>query len=96
MHDPPGVGVLGGYTGVALLQLCLGVQAPMQGIFQYNNVPGSHLNVQQLRTGEAIRSIQTHENQLILPSTGQYGCTQYFYRLYVKSEKSRSFQTFDR
>ncbi|MFN9980097.1 MAG: hypothetical protein ACK53Y_09300, partial [bacterium] len=28
-------------TRVVLLQLCLGIQAPMQGIFQYNNVLGS-------------------------------------------------------
>jgi len=70
--------VLGGYTGVALLQLCLGIQVPMQGNFQYNNVPGLHLNVQQLCTGEAIRSIQTQENQLILLSTGQYRYMQYF------------------
>jgi hypothetical protein len=87
--------VLGGYTGLALLQLHLGIQAPMQGIFQYNNIPGLHLNVQQLHTGEAICSIRTHENQLVLPSTGQYGCTQYFCSVYVKSAKSRSFQTFD-
>jgi hypothetical protein len=57
MHNPPGVGVLGVYTGVALLQLCLGIPAPMQGIFQYNNVPGLHLNIQQLCTGEAVLSI---------------------------------------
>ena len=34
-------GAEGGSTRVVLLQLCLDIQAPMQGIFQYNNVLGS-------------------------------------------------------
>ena len=36
-----GRGAEGGSTRVALLQLHLSIQAPMQGIFQYNNVLGS-------------------------------------------------------
>jgi hypothetical protein len=35
------MGAEGGSTRVALLQLCLDIQAPMQGIFQCNNVLGS-------------------------------------------------------
>jgi len=34
-------GAEGGSTRVVLLQLCLGIRAPTQGIFQYNNVLGS-------------------------------------------------------
>jgi hypothetical protein len=34
-------GAEGGSTRVVLLQLRLDIQAPMQGIFQYNNVLGS-------------------------------------------------------
>jgi hypothetical protein len=34
-------GAGGGSTRVILLQLCLDIRAPMQGIFQYNNVLGS-------------------------------------------------------
>jgi hypothetical protein len=67
----------------------------MQGIFQYNNVLGSHLNAQQLQTGEAARPIQALENQRMLLSIGQYGCTPYFYSVYVKSAELRSFQTSD-
>jgi hypothetical protein len=65
----------------------------MQGIFQYNNVLGSHLNAQQLCTGEAAHPIPPLENQRMLPSTGQYGCMPYFYSVYVKSAELRSFQT---
>jgi hypothetical protein len=57
----------------------------MQGIFQYNNVLGLHLNAQQLHTGEAACQIRALENQWMLPSTGQYGCMPYFYSVYVKS-----------
>jgi hypothetical protein len=65
----------------------------MQGIFQYNNVLGSHLNAQQLCTGKAARPIPALENQWMLPSTEQYGCTPYFYSFYVKSAELRRFQT---
>jgi hypothetical protein len=34
-------GAEGAGTRVVLLQLCLGIRAPTQGIFQYNNVLGS-------------------------------------------------------
>jgi len=65
----------------------------MQGIFQYNNVLGSPSQRTVSTHRRSLCPIRALENQHVSPGMGQYGCTQYFYDIYVKSAESRSFQT---
>jgi hypothetical protein len=63
-------GAEGGSTRVVLLQLHLSIQAPMQGIFQYNNVLG--LPSQGITTTyrRSLCSILALENQHASPGRG--------------------------
>jgi len=60
----------GGNTRVVLLQLCLDIQAPMQGIFQYNNVLGSPSQDITTMYGRSLHSILALENQHASPGRG--------------------------
>ena len=71
-------GAEGGSTRVVLLQLCLGIRAPTQGIFQYNNVLGSPMfafSRHNYYVQKKLRSTRTPEEQHASPDRGQYGCT---------------------
>jgi hypothetical protein len=80
-------------TRVVLLQLRLGIQAPTQGIFQYNNVLGSPkfaFSRHNYYIQEKLRSTLTLEDQHESLYRGNMDVRQYFYDLYVKSAESRS------
>jgi len=83
----------GGNTRVALLQLRLGIQAPMQGIFQYNNVLGSPSQGKTTKVQEKLRSTLALENQHVSLDRGNTDVCQYFYDVYIKSAESRSVRT---
>jgi hypothetical protein len=63
-------GAEGGNTRVVLLQLHLGIQVPMQGIFQYNNVLGSPSQGTATTHRRSLCSIRPLVNQHIPPGRG--------------------------
>jgi len=63
-------GAEGGNTRVVLLQLCLSIRAPMQGIFHYNNVLGSPSQGITTTYRRSLHSILTLENQHASPGRG--------------------------
>jgi hypothetical protein len=86
-------GAEGASTRVVLLQLRLGIRAPMQGIFQYNNVLGSPkfaFSRHNYYVQEKLCSMRTPEDQHASPHRGNTDVCQYFYDVYVKSSESRS------
>jgi hypothetical protein len=86
-------GAKGASTRVVLLQLRRGIQAPMQGIFQYNNVLGSPkfaFSRHNYYIQEKLRSTLTPEDQNTSLYRGNTDVCQYFYDVYVKSAESRS------
>jgi hypothetical protein len=86
-------GAEGASTRVVLLQLRLGIRAPTQGIFQYNNVLGSPkftFSRHNYYVQEKLRSTLTPEERHASPMRGNTDVRQYFYDAYVKSAESRS------
>jgi hypothetical protein len=80
-------------TKVVLLQLRLGIRAPTQGIFQYNNVLGSPkfaFSRHNYYIQEKLRSTLTLEDRHASLYRGNTDVRQYFYDVYVKSAESRS------
>jgi hypothetical protein len=86
-------GAEGASTRVVLLQLRLGIWAPTQGIFQYNNVLGSPkftFSRHNYYVQEKLHTTLTPEDQHASPHRGNMDVRQYFYDVYVKSAESRS------
>jgi len=90
-------GAEGASTRVVLLQLRLGIRAPTQGIFQYNNLlglPKFAFSRHNYYVQEKLHSTRTPEDQHASPHRGNTDVRQYFYDVYVKSAESRSVQTY--
>ena len=88
-------GAEGASTRVVLLQICLGIRAPTQGIFQYNNVLGSPMfafSRHNFYVQEKHRLTRTPEEQHASPHRGNTNVRQYFYDVYVTSAESRRVQ----
>jgi len=89
-------GAEGASTRVVLLQLCLGIRAPTQGIFQYNNVlslPRFAFSRHNYYVQEKLCSTLTLDDQHASLNRGNTDVRQCFYDVYVKSAESRSVQT---